>query len=91
MIFQRKSKGLFHAAIIQSGPIDFPGLKLDQSKPLIDIHQNFATKLGCGANEDVVKCLRSKSAKEIISNYNSFDQCNGKLLTYYVVPNMMYS
>ena len=81
---------MFHAAIIQSGPIDFPGLKLDESKPMIDIHQNFATKLGC-ANEDVVKCLRSKSAKEIISNYNSFDQCNGKLLTYYVVPNMMYS
>ena len=34
------------------------------------IHQNFATKLGCGANKDVVQCLRSKSAKEIVSNYN---------------------
>ena len=69
--FLRKSKGLFQAAIIQSGPIDFPEFSM------IEVHQNFATKLGCGGNKDVVQCLRSKSAKEIVSNYNLFDQCNG--------------
>ena len=44
---------------------------------MIEVHQNFATKLGCGGNKDVVQCLRSKSAKEIVTNYNLFDQCNG--------------
>ena len=71
MIFQRKSKGLFHAAIIQSGPIEIPGFSM------IEVHQNFATKLGCDGTKDVVQCLRSKSAKEIVTNYNLFDQCNG--------------
>ena len=44
---------------------------------MIEVHQNFATKLGCDGTKDVVQCLRSKSAKDIVTNYNLFDQCNG--------------
>ena len=82
----RKSKGLFQAAIIQSGPIDLPGLKMDESKSMIDIHKSFATHLGCSQN-DVVECLKRKSVKEIVSNYGHFDHCNGMLfLEFYRNP-----
>ena len=71
----RKSKGLFQAAIIQSGPINFPGLKFDEFKSMIDIYKDFASNLGCTQN--VVECLNRKSASELTKNFNQFDQCNG--------------
>ena len=75
----RQSKDLFQAAIIQSGPIDFPGLKMGddgETKTLMDLHKEFAKVVGC--EDDMAECLRKKSAKELIMKYGHFDECNGK-------------
>ena len=73
------SGGHFSAAIVQSGPLDFVG-KADANKPLNEIHQIFAQKMGCDEVNKVVDCLRHKSVKELMVNMNMFDEYNSKLL-----------
>ena len=52
-------------------------LKADEKKPLTEIHQIFAQKMGC--NEvGTVDCLRGKSIKELMANMNMFDEYNSK-------------
>jgi para-nitrobenzyl esterase len=62
MLVSPLAKGLFHKAIIQSGGCD-------TTKSLEDGYadgQDFAQSLGCSGH-DVLSCLRSKSAAEILS------------------------
>ena len=52
-------------------------LKADEKKPLTEIHQIFAQKMGC--NEvGTVDCLRGKSIKELMANMNMFDEYNSE-------------
>ncbi len=75
-----QSKNHYTAAIIQSGPLHFPGLFMDVKKPLYEHHKEYAKKVGCADENDIMKCLRSKSVKELMSEITMFDQCNSKLL-----------
>lgn len=55
------SKGLFHAAVVESGPCD---LAKPKDKALAQ-GAEFAKALGCDSAPDVLACLRGKPAEEI--------------------------
>ena len=64
-----QSKGLFNAAIIQSGPLLASYQEPAYSgKTTKEIHQKYAEQIGCGPGKEdtVVACLRSKTPEEII-------------------------
>ena len=64
-----QSKGLFNAAIIQSGPLLASYQEPAYSgKTTKEIHQKYAEQIGCGPGKEdtVIACLRSKTPEEII-------------------------
>lgn len=61
-IVSPQSKGLFHAAVIESGPCDTATAK---DKALAQGEQ-FAMALGCDAAPDKLACLRAKKPEEVI-------------------------
>ena len=61
-----KSQGLFQRAIIQSGAASSPYLAACK-EPSADTVQKFALLGNCSSPDDLVRCLRSKDTKEIIS------------------------
>ena len=70
-VASKVNKGLFHAAIIQSGGIDQPFLTFDRHKSRPEMHSEFAQKVGCSN----VKCLQEKSLEDIYAQMFMFDQC----------------
>ena len=76
-----KSKGLFSAAIIQSGPLLIGHLGVDKFRKHSELHQEFASEVGCPEGEnaqEMVKCLQSKPVKHLMKHMQMFDQCNSK-------------
>ena len=65
-LISRQSKGLFQRAIIQSGAATSPYLAAGK-EPSADTLQTFALLGNCSSPEDLVRCLSSKDAEEIIS------------------------
>ena len=75
----RKSRGLFHSAIIQSGPLMTGHLRVDEFRKHADLHQEFSSAVGCpieGNVEETVTCLQNKPVKHLMKNLKMFDQCN---------------
>jgi para-nitrobenzyl esterase len=58
------SAGLFHKAILQSGSCERPWPTLAGAEAQGD---EFAEALGCGSAEDMLACIRSKSADEVLA------------------------
>jgi para-nitrobenzyl esterase len=58
------SAGLFHRAIIESGPCTPPFSSLAAAEAQGDL---FASKLGCDSSADVLACLRSKSQQDVMN------------------------
>jgi carboxylesterase 2 len=75
-LMSQKTKGLFQAAIIQSGPLHVPGLMADDIKPYHELHTEVARKAGCQKSSSMVKCLQEKPAQELFDHVQMFDQCN---------------
>jgi len=59
-----KSAGLFHKAIIQSGSCErqWPTLAAAETQG-----DDFAEALGCGSEDDVLACMRSASADDVLA------------------------
>ena len=72
----RKSKGLFQAAIVQSGGLEVGGLKIDKFRSIPDLHKTFVKEVGCPINENIQACLSSKTTSELYARAKMFDQCN---------------
>ena len=73
-----KSKDYFHAAIIQSGPLDMGLIYTDKSKALPKIHQEYVENVGC-SHKDVstmIDCLQKKSVTDLMDEFQLFDECN---------------
>ena len=70
-VASKVNKGLFHAAIIQSGGIDQPFLNFDKHRNMPEMHLEFAQKVGCSN----VKCLQEKSLEDLYAQFFMFDQC----------------
>ena len=52
-------------------------------RSLVDIHQEFASRMGCPLKketdiENSVKCLQEKSVTDLMNGLKIFDQCNSK-------------
>lgn len=62
MAGQASTRELFNNVIMQSNPIGMPLRSIKESKPLAG---QFADKLGCDDSD--IACMRSKSAKDILS------------------------
>jgi para-nitrobenzyl esterase len=77
-----QSKGLFHRAILESGPCD-------SSTPEPDAMaqgETFAEKLGCLGAGDVLACLRGKSTEEVMTALpTSADFLGGKTRWFPVI------
>lgn len=58
-----QSKGLFHRAILQSGPCD---TATDETDAMTQ-GATFVEKLGCAAEPDVLACLRGKPTEEVMA------------------------
>ena len=58
-----QSKGLFHRAILQSGPCDSATVEADAMAQ----GAAFADKLGCQGEAGVLACLRGKSTQEVMA------------------------
>lgn len=65
-----RSKGLFHQAIAESG-VEFSPFAFHLVDKAVLKTKKTAMKLGCDTenSHDMIKCLRKKDAKSIISNY----------------------
>lgn len=59
-----ESAGLFHRAILQSGSCERPWPALSAAEAQGDA---FAAALGCGAEDDVLACMRAKSADDVLA------------------------
>lgn len=59
-----ESAGLFHKAISMSGSCERPWPTLEAAETQ---GTAFAAALGCEANEDVLPCMRDKSAEEVLA------------------------
>jgi len=59
-----KSAGLFAKAILQSGSCERPWPTLAAAEAQGDI---FAEALGCGPEQDVLECMRAKSAEDVLA------------------------
>jgi para-nitrobenzyl esterase len=57
------SKGLFHRAILQSGPCDLD-MSLKQAEPT---GEKVISTLGCDKAENVLECIRGKSVEELLA------------------------
>ena len=55
------SQNLFNKAIMQSNPLGIPFKSIKDSRPIAG---DFAKNIGCSVND--LKCLRSKSAEEVV-------------------------
>jgi carboxylesterase 2 len=75
-LMSRKTKDLFQAAIIQSGPLHVGGLMADDIKPYPELHTEVARKAGCQEPSSMVKCLQEKPPQELFEHLQMFDQCN---------------
>jgi para-nitrobenzyl esterase len=63
------AEGLFHRAIVESGPFLDMGLPIDSDNSLRKAEQSgeeIAAALGCDQAPDVLACLRSKTARELL-------------------------
>ena len=52
-------------------------------RSLVDIHQEFASRMGCPLKKEIdiensVKCLQEKSVTDLMNGLKIFDQCNSK-------------
>ena len=52
-------------------------------RSLVDIHQEFALRMGCPLKKETdieasVKCLQEKSVSDLMNGLKIFDQCNSK-------------
>jgi len=65
------SKGLFHAAIAESGSALMP--MFFQTEGMLSKAQRMATAVGCPTDnsEELVKCLRTRDVKSILVNQPS--------------------
>ena len=57
-------------------------------RSLVDIHQEFASRLGCPLKKETdieisVKCLQEKSVSDLMNSLKIFDQCNSKYILIY--------
>jgi len=73
------SKGLFHAAIAESGSALMP--MFFQTEGMLSKAQRMATAVGCPTDnsEELVKCLRTRDVKSIMINQPS-DVSNRRVL-----------
>ena len=56
-------------------------------RSLVDIHQEFASRMGCPLKKETdmevsVKCLQEKSVSDLMNGLKIFDQCNSKLFSF---------
>jgi para-nitrobenzyl esterase len=58
------SRGLFNAAIVESGYYSLPGLTLTQAESQGDM---YATAMGCTDSTTALSCLRAKSPTDIVN------------------------
>lgn len=78
-LVSERSKGLYQAAIPQSGVIHMPFTEAEDSKPMPELHREYASVIGCPVDSDVhkaVKCLKAKTPQEIYKDMFKFDQCS---------------
>jgi hypothetical protein len=60
-------------------------IRLFFHRSLVDIHQEFASRLGCPLKKETdieisVKCLQEKSVSDLMNSLKIFDQCNSKYI-----------
>ena len=67
----KKSKGLFQAAIVQSGSLEISNLKANVDLDVVQLNKDLAESLGCSTLE----CLQDKSTDEIIGKHFFVDLC----------------
>lgn len=69
------SRGLFHRAIVMSGPVDlFPSPVLKDAEAR---GEAFAAKVGCESGADALGCLRKLPAADLVSAYEDAEQLPG--------------
>jgi carboxylesterase type B len=70
-VLSPRSKGLFHAAIAESGSALMP--MFFQNEEMLSKAQRMATAVGCPTDnsEELVKCLRTRDVKSIMINQPS--------------------
>ena len=65
-------------------------------RSLVDIHQEFASRMGCPLKKETdievsVKCLQEKSVSDLMNGLKIFDQCNSKyLLSYFFLRLILF-
>ena len=70
-VLSQLSKGLFHAAIAESGSALMP--MFFQNEGMLSKAQRLATAVGCptDSSEELIKCLRTRDLKSIMANQPS--------------------
>ena len=78
-----QSKGLYQAAIVQSGGLDMGLLHIEKAKALPELHKDFVGKVGCSLKDSTLECLQKKSVEELMKYFSMFDECNGGFYGFY--------
>ena len=69
-----RSRGLFHAAIMQSGTATSPYTRIN--RPARDYSAQLAAALGCGDSDNILACLQAAPANAIHDQLFMFDECS---------------
>ena len=69
-----RSRGLFHAAIMQSGTATSPYTRIN--RPARDYSAQLAAALGCGDSDNILACLQAAPANAIHDQLFLFDECS---------------
>ena len=69
-----RSRGLFHAAIMQSGTATSPYTRINRRAR--DYGAQLAAALGCGDSDNILACLQAAPANAIHDQLFMFDECS---------------
>ena len=67
-----KNKGLFQAAIIQSGPLEISDMQAEDHLDLVELHKGMAENIGC----TTLECLQEKPTDVILDQLFYFEMCS---------------
>lgn len=78
LLVSKHSKGLFHAAIVQSGALDQGTLKTEMNMHIPSLHSKYVKKVGCESSSSgsVGKCLQNLSLDQLYEHYFMFNDPN---------------
>ena len=83
-----RSRGLFHAAIMQSGTATSPYTRIN--RPARDYGKQLAAALGCGDSDNILACLQAAPANAIHDQLFMFDECSVRRDMGLTFPGMEY-